>query len=210
MKFERARTDEQINKRKNEIIKACSDLYDELGYDGLNIKLISTRTSIGRSTIYTYYQTKEEILLDVLLEEIKLWSQSLKKQFDLKDELSNHDLAEIITHCFLDHIRLLDLLSLLYSTLEKKTSLEKLIDFKQNLYQYTHVFAEGVLKYKPFSDEDHLQELFTAISSYVIGLYPICYPTERQIQACQNIGHFKNIPDFETMCYKGILSLTNI
>lgn len=210
MKFERARTNEQINSRKSEIIKACSELYDELGYDGLNLKLISTKTSIGRSTIYTYYQTKDEILLDVLLEEIRLWSESLKKQFNQKDQLSKHDLADIITNCFVKHLRLLNLLSLLYSTLENKTGLDKLAEFKKSLFQYILPFSEAILKYNPNTSEDNLNQLFTAISSYVIGLYPMCHPTDFQREAMKQSGVSHITLDFKSMCYKGVLALLSI
>ena len=64
MDFQRANTESQIEIRKNEIINACDVLYTTGDYESVTIQKIAEMTSIGRSSIYTYYKTKEEILLD--------------------------------------------------------------------------------------------------------------------------------------------------
>ena len=74
MEFKRARTEEQVMDRRKEILRACSEMYGREGFDGVTVKTIAERTSFSRPSIYNYYQTKEEILLDLLKQEYLEWS----------------------------------------------------------------------------------------------------------------------------------------
>ena len=52
---------------KKEIIDACETIYKAKGFYGVTIKEISTRTSFTRPSIYNYFETKDEILLALLV-----------------------------------------------------------------------------------------------------------------------------------------------
>ena len=54
---------EHSDLRKEEIIKACTDLYDKYNFKDITIKLISEQTTFSRPSIYNYFETKEEIFL---------------------------------------------------------------------------------------------------------------------------------------------------
>ena len=77
MDFLRARTKEQIDQRRFDIIQACETLFNEGGYDFVNLKAISEMTAISRSSIYTYYKTKDEIMLDILILKLNDWKNDL-------------------------------------------------------------------------------------------------------------------------------------
>ena len=47
--------------RREEIIDACEKLYKEVGFKSVNIKLIGENISCSRTSIYNYFETKEEI-----------------------------------------------------------------------------------------------------------------------------------------------------
>ncbi|WP_396953857.1 TetR family transcriptional regulator [Niallia sp. MER 6] len=46
---------------------ACDQLYSLHGYEGVNLKAISKLTTFTRTLIYKYYNSKEEIMLDLLV-----------------------------------------------------------------------------------------------------------------------------------------------
>ena len=48
--------------RQQEIIRACEELYETMEYEDISIKEIAKSTSICRSNIYNYYQTKDEMI----------------------------------------------------------------------------------------------------------------------------------------------------
>ena len=77
MDFVRARTDEQMQIRQLDIMRACATIFEQGGYDAVNIKAISNSTSITRSSFYTYYKTKDEVLLDLLRTELLIWKEEM-------------------------------------------------------------------------------------------------------------------------------------
>ena len=82
MDFKRARNDEQIANRQEEIVNACYSLYLNGKYDDITFGKISEMTSISRPSIYNYYITREEILLDVLEKEYFKWYENFKHSFN--------------------------------------------------------------------------------------------------------------------------------
>lgn len=50
MDFVRARTQQQIEQRQADIIAACDTLFEQGGYDQVNIKAISEMTTIDYSS----------------------------------------------------------------------------------------------------------------------------------------------------------------
>lgn len=209
MKFERARTIEQRQERKKEILKACAKLYDESGIDGVHFKAVSKITSFVRSTIYTYYKTKEEILLDLLLEDIKTWSWDVNSILESHETLSKEDYCHELTNTFVNNTRMLQLMSVLYSILEKNCSLEKLTAFKSELMSLRRPLIASINKYFPDADDDSKQTFLNNSSCFVSGLYPTTNISQKQKDAIKNSGIEYHPGDFGDMCYKGLLALAS-
>ena len=55
--------------RKEEIVAACAKLYETMSFKEITIKEIAEETSFTRTSIYNYYETKEEIFLALLQKE---------------------------------------------------------------------------------------------------------------------------------------------
>ena len=69
--------------RKEEIITACEELYKAMSFKEITIKEIGNATSFTRTSIYNYFQTKEEIFLALLQREYKRWpGHTMEIQFD--------------------------------------------------------------------------------------------------------------------------------
>ena len=52
--------------RKEEIMNACETLYQTMSFKEITIKEIGAFTSFTRTSIYNYFQTKEEIFLALM------------------------------------------------------------------------------------------------------------------------------------------------
>ena len=116
--------------RRQEIIRACEELYEAVDYDAISIKEIAKSTSICRSNIYNYYETKEEIFLDILKKEYLLWMEDMKKLLEEDSLRSRSSYCRIIARTARHRPRLLKLISVHYVSIEKNCSLERLTDFK--------------------------------------------------------------------------------
>ena len=74
--------------RKNEIIQACASLYETMGFKDITIRDIGERTSFTRTSIYNYFQTKEEIFLALLQREYEMWTKDLRALAEKEESLS--------------------------------------------------------------------------------------------------------------------------
>ena len=63
--------------RKEEIINACEKLYQTMSFKEITIRDIGAVTSFTRTSIYNYFQTKEEIFLALFEREYDRWNESL-------------------------------------------------------------------------------------------------------------------------------------
>ena len=52
--------------RREEIIAACAELNETMSFREITIKEIGAATSFTRTSIYNYFETKEEIFLALL------------------------------------------------------------------------------------------------------------------------------------------------
>ena len=64
-------TKKAIDERKEEIINACEKLYENNNFKDITIKSIGEKTTFSRTSIYNYFQTKEEYFLHYLLGNMK-------------------------------------------------------------------------------------------------------------------------------------------
>ena len=63
--------------RREEIIQACGKLYETMSFKEITIKEIGKETSFTRTSIYNYFETKEEIYLALLQKEYELWAEAM-------------------------------------------------------------------------------------------------------------------------------------
>ena len=82
--------------RREEIINACAQLYETMGFKDVTIKEIGKITSFTRTSIYNYFQTKEEIFLALIGREFDLWSDALEQALAEEQTLDRARLAEIL------------------------------------------------------------------------------------------------------------------
>ena len=82
----------QIEERKKEIVDTVNQMFDEMDYQDISMKTISERISIARSSLYCYYNNKEEIMLDVLKQDYLNFLNELINIFS-KENMSKENLA---------------------------------------------------------------------------------------------------------------------
>ena len=79
--------------RKTEIMEACKKLYETMTFKEVNLKEIGKVTSFTRTSIYNYFESKEEIFLGIFEDEYIKWTLDLRKIID-EGELSREKLAK--------------------------------------------------------------------------------------------------------------------
>ena len=180
MDFQRARTEENINKRKNEILDACEKLYVDKDFEGVTFSAISSLTTFKRTTIYSYYKTREEILIDLLSREFDSWAKALKQKEN--KILTKDEYCKFITKSFCKNKIMLRLLAQI-KVIENNCSLEKVTDYKKSFksaFDTLNILTKNTFKNV---NENNLYLFDTHFIIFAIGLYPYSTPTEKQLQA---------------------------
>ncbi len=185
--FIRARTEEQFNERRQEIINATKFLYQTYSFREINFSKISEQTKIARSTIYNYYLNKEEIFLDIILEYFLNIRDAIKENF-LNVKFEREQIVNKLTKILLDNYALLELVSLYIEQIEYVCSQEKLNHFKMEFKSLSNVLKEMVRFQFPEISEQLMQYFIQAFYSSLHGIVPACSPIKKQRIAMEKAG----------------------
>ena len=196
-----------MTENKNEILDVCEQIYREQGFYGVTIKEISTKTSFTRQAIYTYFETRDEILLGLLKREYEVWADDLKKIEAIRTSLTRKQLAEEIAHTLEDREVLLRLQNMNLYEIEQNSRVERLAEFKEN---YAHVISvlDSILE-KQFPDTDTIERenIYLSFMSFLFGVYPFVFHTEKQLEAMKMAGVSQSETSIFKMVYECVIRL---
>ena len=179
---------ELTNARKQEIIEACKTLYEEQSFDSVSILKIAEYTSFTRTSIYNYFETKEEIFLAIFQQEYEKWADQLNTFIAEGGEKSREEVAQTIASSLEERPLMLKLLSMNLYHMEEKSREECLVEFKI-AFGNSFKAVDGILHtYCPDMDEIARQEFLYAFFPFIYGLYPYTNVTEKQSNAMKEAG----------------------
>ena len=108
--------------RKDEIVSACAALYETMSFRDITIRDIGEKTSFTRTSIYNYFQTKEEIFLALLQREYELWIEQLQRLRRDRKTMEPLEFAEALAHSLESRKTLLKLMSMNHYDMEENSS----------------------------------------------------------------------------------------
>lgn len=191
---------ETIDKRREEIMDACEKLYETLGFQSINIKVISTETSFSRPSIYNYFQTKEEIFLGLLTREYMKWNDVLKNITDRDSVMDRDALAGAIAKSMEERKTLLKISAMNLYEIEENSRDELLVEYKRIFKRTIELFDECLKKHLKVSEQKR-EQIRYAFFPYMYGIYPYAYPTEKQISAMDDVKlSHRDVTVYEMTC----------
>lgn len=199
MDFKRARSLEQIELREQDIANAAAVLFDAGGYENVNYTDIAKAAGITRPTIYKYFATKDEILLRLLASEVIEWASWLEERLPELLKCSMHDVAVIFTKSIATRSRLFRLYSIVYTVLEKNSSVTRLTEYKRTIILQQQRMYRLLRTLFPRSSAHECYVLLNSLLSFAIGLYPMCNVSDVQRKAVISTNENFVIPDFSAV-----------
>ena len=124
-------SNELIIARKNEIIEACRQLYQTKSFREITIKDIGAVTSFTRTSIYNYFESKEEIFLTMHRQEYERWCADLDTMLHAHKALSPNEFADALAKSLEERSLLLKLMSMNHYDMEENTRPEMLMYGKE-------------------------------------------------------------------------------
>lgn len=169
--------------RRDEIINACAALYETMSFKDITIKEIGEQTSFTRTSIYNYFQTKEEIFLALLQREYEAWITDLESMLHGNKDMSVDEFSGALAHTLERRELLLKLMSMNHYDMEANSRMENLVAFKVAYGNSMRAVTCCLEKFFPQMTIGDIQRFVYAFFPFLFGIYPYTVVTEKQRQA---------------------------
>lgn len=194
--------------RRDEIINACEALYKTMSFKEITLKDIGNVTSFTRTSIYNYFQTKEEIFLALFKREYELWNADLKSIAEKTKRMTAGEFADAIAHSLENRHLLLKIMSMNLYDMEESSRPECLRDFKAEYGECINNILYCLEKYFPDMTAKERQEFIYAFFPFMFGIYPYTYVNEKQRTAMDEANvkyEIKTVYEITYNCVKRLL-----
>ncbi|MDE7303792.1 MAG: TetR/AcrR family transcriptional regulator [Oscillospiraceae bacterium] len=179
---------ELTNARKEEIINACEELYKTMSFKEITMKEISEVTSFTRTSIYNYFQTKEEIFLALLQREYELWIADLNEIMEKYPALSKEEFADNLARSLEKREQLLKIMSMNHYDMESSSRQERLTEFKVAYGKSLNTVMRCLEQYFPDMPVSNKKNFLYTFFPFMFGIYPYTVVNEKQRTAMEEAG----------------------
>lgn len=203
--FQRARSPERKQQRRDEILRATSAVLARDGFDATSLNAIAVEAGMVKSNIYRYFESREEILLRLMLLDFDDLLDSLERA--VRKPVSVQEMADLFAQGFSQRPRLCHFISRLAMTLERNVTGEVLRDIKLALLA-SGGRAVGCLRTAfPEIPDDQCLHAAQLVFSLVAGQWPMSNPTG-ELQALLQEPQFADFNhDFETFLRDALVTV---
>ena len=200
---------ELTNARREEIINACEKLYQTMSFKEITMQEIGNATSFTRTSIYNYFQTKEEIFLALLQREYELWIADLEQIMEENAALTKDEFADKLARSLERRGQLLKIMSMNHYDTEGSSRQERLTEFKVIYGKSLHTVMSCLEQYFPDMLASEKQDFLYTFFPFMFGIYPYTVVTEKQRTAMEKAGVnyvFMTIYEITYNCIKRLLN----
>ena len=169
--------------RKEEIVNACEKLYQTMSFKEITIKDIGAVTSFTRTSIYNYFQTKEEIFLALMQREYELWAEEMNELAKENETMTTEEFSSSLAHSLEKHEQLLKLLAMNHYDMEENSRPERLTEFKVAYGASLDAVRVCVRKFFPETD---CESFIFVFFPFLFGVYPYSVATQKQLDAMRD------------------------
>ena len=176
-------TQELVEARKKEIVGVCEKLYQEKSFRDITIKEIGKGTSFGRTSIYNYFQTKEEIFVVLFQQEWERLESLFLEVLERHSTLGKRELADAVAGCLERCPVLLRLLSVDFYDFGKNCRQEILVEQKKSFSRAFDAMRQLLHKFCPEFSEERIEKTIYSFFPILYGIYPYSFADENTREA---------------------------
>jgi AcrR family transcriptional regulator len=172
--FQRARRPEQKQRRQDDILAAARQLALARGVRNVTLTDIAERTGVHKSALLRYFETREQIFLELTAQCWRDWTAALAAE--LTGPAPAARVAEVVARSFTDRPLLCDLIAHTPLNLERHVSLEAVRRYKLTSLGAVADAARLVRGARPELTEPECTEFIAAMASLAGALWQIATP----------------------------------
>jgi AcrR family transcriptional regulator len=187
--FQRARSDEQRALRRQVILDTAAAMLEEMPVAELSLNELSRRVGLAKSNVLRYFDSREAVLLELLITSAREWMAHLAEQvpaavgrragFKRRAER----LASAVAGSLADRPVLCDLISAQAAVLERNVSVEAVRKYKRASMADAEALADLVHDALPELGEDDVWRYVVGIWIMTSAFWPHARPPEAVRQA---------------------------
>ena len=143
--FQRARRPEHKHQRRVAILEAARQLACERGVQAVTLGDIAARASMAKSNVLRYFETREEVYLQLTLAAFAEWNSLVAEQL-ASAAMTPVQVADVLADTLAARPLLCDLFARVSSTLEHNVSPQLVREFKLKMLEHTEQLAELIAR----------------------------------------------------------------
>jgi AcrR family transcriptional regulator len=177
MAWQRARQPAQKEHRRATILAAAARLFDDRGFERITLSAVATAAKISKSDLYRYFESKEEIFLHLLRDDLYAWVSGVEQALA---PLAGRGTPETVTRAMTDHLsrcpRLPALASVAGVVLEQNVSADVVAWFKAAVLEITVRAANALHAALPGLSVERARQVLLIIFALITGLWHFAHP----------------------------------
>lgn len=186
MGFQRARTDEQRDERRRQILTAASAMLAEMPVADLTLTALSRRVCLAKANVLRYFESREAVLLALLEAEVADWLAELesapvsgagpaRERGDLLAELLAGSLSRRPVLC--------DLVSAQSTVLERNISAETALRHKRAVLAHLETLVRFTGRHLPELGDEDAAALIQTVMLTAVAAWPGSRPPQAVLDA---------------------------
>lgn len=205
--WQRARQPEQKEQRRAAILEAAAELFERDGFDKLSLTAIARQAGISKGNVYRYFESKEEIFLQLLHRDNAAWVSDVETRLarlgqtagapDGASHRPGGDLIDAVAHELAASLhaqpRLTALTAVTANILEHNVSEQVVVDYKSRLMPLFVRLGNAVHAALPGLPLEDAREFLLYLYVTQAGMWPVAHPAPVVARVLQR-------PSFSSMC----------
>ncbi|MFC8361854.1 TetR family transcriptional regulator [Streptomyces griseorubiginosus] len=184
--FQRARSAEQREIRKQAILDAATQLLTELPVSEISLRELSRRVGLSKTNVVRYFETREAVFFELLNRSLAQWIEELPAELPSagpegtgapEPEADVEAVAVALARSLAGRSLLCNLLSALGTELERNISAESVREFKLVNVRLLGALSELLRDRITALTPDAARELVSLTVVYTAGLWPFAHPS---------------------------------
>jgi len=188
--FQRARSDEQRAHRSRQILDTAAAMLEEMPVADLSLNELSRRVGLAKSNVLRYFDSREDVLLQLLLASSREWLAQLSAE--LPSSLARRagfrrraeQLASALTQSLVGRPMLCDLMSAQAGVLERNVSVDAVTRYKLAALDDGEAFVALVHDALPELSRDDAWRYMVGVWVMTSALWAHARPPEAVLKAC--------------------------
>ncbi len=204
---QRARNDADKEVRRRAIMRSARDVLSRGSYADLTVAAVAREAGLAKGTVYLYFRTKEELVLEVFEEEVAAWFSELDVRLSRAGTLTPTEFSDTAVTSLMQRPLLLQLASVVHSALEHNIELETAIRFKTALTEHIVGAGAHVERCLPWLTPGQGAQLFLRVHALVVGLQQLTHHSPIVAEAIEVAGLTEFDVDFAAELHDVLVTL---